>query len=390
MKNLYLIVTLSCTVLLLSCGPREHRDFETIDYVRQIVADSASAGPYRLIRALDPASPSGEIAVLGEPEVAVYLAEQFLTSDRFDNITGRPANDRLPDFAGERIGVVIDEVHAPYLLPEDETSFRETVVRLSLSAVDTLSRLNSFNADAMTPKWPAKVLVLSSPMYNAFGYADVDTLFKMAGRRIPVVTPVESMMAKAFEHPAPIFNVGVWSDEAVIASGAYQKAFERKAAAAKGSQCTLAAFCPEKQGDVGNRFLSYLNLYLHGGTSFPLSVLLLDDYGVDLARLEEQLAEIRRMDSPEMVEYCKLLAPDFRFIDVTGTVTSEVYRILRSRNLFTHDIAYPRLDAYQTFPVGDDFAVIQSRREIVELETLAFIEENTEEVKKYYAIQGKH
>ena len=132
------------------------------------------------------------------------------------------------------------------------------------------------------------------------------------------------------------------------------------------------------------------NKYLHGGTSFPLSVLLLDDYGVDVALLEEQLAEIRRMESSEMVEYNKLLAPDFRFIDATGTITTEVYGILRGRNLFTHDIAYPRLDMFQTFPLGEDFVVIQSRREILEPETLDFIQENTTEVKKYYAVQGKH
>ncbi|MBR5699937.1 MAG: hypothetical protein IKX37_02460 [Bacteroidales bacterium] len=389
MKNLCYTWALCCAAIVLSCGPREHGDFETIDYVKQIVADS-TAGPYQLIRALDPASAEGEIAILGEPEVAAYLAEQFLTSDRFNNITGRKGNDLLPDFAGERIGVILDEVHAPYTQPKDTFAMREAVVRMALSTVDTLSRLNSFNAEAVAPKWPVKVLVLSSSMYNAFGYADVDTLFKMAGRRIPIVTPVESMMAKAFENPTPIFNVGVWADESALDSGAYKKAFEKRSAAAKGSQCTLAAFCPDKQGDVGNRFLDYLNKYLHGGTSFPLSVLLLDDYGVDVALLEEQLAEIRRMESSEMVEYNKLLAPDFRFIDATGTITTEVYGILRGRNLFTHDIAYPRLDMFQTFPLGEDFVVIQSRREILEPETLDFIQENTTEVKKYYAVQGKH
>ena len=44
----------------------------------------------------------------------------------------------------------------------------------------------------------------------------------------------------------------------------------------------------------------------------------------------------------------RILTPNFRFIDPNTSLTSALYRLLRERNLFTHDIAYPSVRYYQT------------------------------------------
>ena len=386
------IILFLAVLILIACKPRSAGNFETIDLVRQTVADTASAD-YGLLRAARQTGSKGAVAIIGEPEEAVFLAEKMLTSDRYDNITGRDGSDFLPDFAGERIAAMMDELHAPYgtLLDGKKQELREAVVRDVLLSLDTLCRLNSFNEEAVTHKDRAKVIVLASSLAYAEGYADVDTLFKMASLRMPVVTPVESMLSRAFEKAQGSLNVGVWAGKDVIASGAYQKAFDRYLAAApKGVQASLSIFTPEGEGAAEDRLLSFLDEYLEKGTAFPLSVLLLDDYGVDVKRLEAKLEEIRRMETPEAVEYNKLIAPDFRFVDAAGAVISDIYRILRTRNLFTHDIAYPKLDVYQTLEALDGFVLVPSTEKNIHPEILDFINENTQEVKKHYAVQGKH
>ncbi len=383
-----ILVFLVAAVLLVACKPGEGRSFETIDYVKRIAADTTGA-EFGLVRGWDA---NGSIAILGEPEEAVYLAESLMLSDRFNNISGRDANDMLPDFAGERIAAILDVEHAPYAqyIPGMETVLREVTVRGVLAALDTVCRLNAFNEDALMGKQRAKVLVLGSSVTYSCGYADVDTLFKMASRKIPVVTPVESMLSRAFEGATGALNIGVWADETVIASGSYQAAFARFAAARKDLKASLSLFCPEQEGDAGNRLLSFLDKYADGAAAIPMSVLLLDDYGVNIPKLKEQLDEIRRMESPEMVDYNKLLAPDFRFVDASDAVVSDIYQLLRKRNLFTHNIAYPVLDVFQTLTAGEHFVLVPSQAKNIPEETLEFIKENTTAVQKHYAVQGKH
>ena len=387
MKRIFFLITLA-SALLVACKSQEGRSFETIDYVKRIAADSTGA-EFGLVRAWNA---QGSITILGEPEEAVYLAESLMNSDRFDNITGRSGNDMLPDFAGERIAAVLDVEHAPYshYIPGMETALCEVTVRGTIAALDTVCRLNSFNEEALQPKQRAKVLVLGSSVAYACGYADVDTLFKMASRNIPVITPVESMMSRAFNGKEEPLNIGVWADETVIASGAYQAGFNRHAARDTERPASLSQFCPDKEGDAGNRLISFLDKYAASGTAFPMSVLLLDDYGVNVSVLEYKLAEIRRMETPEMVEYNKLLAPDFRFIDASGSVVTDIYRLLRGRNLFTHNIAYPILDVYQTLAAGEHFVLVPSQAKDISEELLSFIQENTLAVQKHYAVQGKH
>ena len=102
------------------------------------------------------------------------------------------------------------------------------------------------------------------------------------------------------------------------------------------------------------------------------------------------IEDLRRMETPEMVEYNKLLAPDFRFIDASGSVVTDIYRLLRGRNLFTHNIAYPILDVYQTLAAGEHFVLVPSQAKDISEELLSFIQENTLAVQKHYAVQGKH
>ena len=44
----------------------------------------------------------------------------------------------------------------------------------------------------------------------------------------------------------------------------------------------------------------------------------------------------------------RILAPNFHFIQPAPSLTDACYRLLRDRNLFTHNIAYPSARYYRT------------------------------------------
>ena len=45
----------------------------------------------------------------------LFAVEQFLTLDKFDNITGKPVPDGIPDFGGENFQFLIDKANGPYI-----------------------------------------------------------------------------------------------------------------------------------------------------------------------------------------------------------------------------------------------------------------------------------
>ena len=66
----------------------------------------------------------------------------------------------------------------------------------------------------------------------------------------------------------------------------------------------------------------------------------------------ELLEEIRNSPGIEMEKYRSVLDPDFRFVDANREAVKATYRMLRERNLFTHRIAYPEIQAFVTVPAN--------------------------------------
>jgi hypothetical protein len=79
-----------------------------------------------------------------------------------------------------------------------------------------------------------------------------------------------------------------------------------------------------------------------------LDAVLLDSFTADLEELAAEQEHIHRQITEEDMAFDRILTPSFRFIDPNTSLTSALYRLLRERNLFTHDIAYPSVRYYQT------------------------------------------
>ena len=387
MKKPAILLTL-LPLLALSCMEHSSPTRPTIDYVLSIVADT-TAGPYSLVAGHDPASVEGAIAIFGEREESLLLSEMFLTADSRDNISGRRGSDLLPDFAGEVFSVILDEAEAPYagfIARGESEKLRENAVRGAIFALDTVCCVTPFNPEATAPKPTSKIIVLSSPLMGEYGLFDVDTLFHLAGTRIPVVSPVESMIGEALAIPKEDLCIGVWADSALVASMAYQNVFNRMAKAVGKQSSVLYPLSPAGEGDIRERLLSWLDAYSEICGGRQLDALLIDDYGVNLSSLRAELADIRKEDSFQKLTYARLLSEDFRFVDVMEALTGRCYDILRGENLFTHNILYPSLTLYQSVasPDGSGPLLLRLSSRFISDETAQFIDANVVSTKPLY------
>ena len=387
MKKIAVLLAL-VPLLALSCREFSSPTRPTIDYVLSLAADS-TGGAFSLVAGHDPSSKDGAIAIFGEREESLLLSEMFLTADSRDNISGRHGSDLLPDFAGEVFTVILDEAEAPYsgFIERGETEkLRENAVRGAIFAIDTLCCVTPFNPEATAPKPTSKVIVLSSSLMGEYGLFDVDTLFHLAGTRIPVVSPVESMIGEALAAPGEDLCIGVWADSALVASMAYQNVFSRMAKAAGKPESVLFPISSSGEGDIRERLLSWLDCYSEICGGRKLDALLIDDYGVNTAALEAELADIRKEDSFQKLTYAKLLSDGFRFVDVMETLTGRCYDILRGDNLFTHNIFYPSLTLYQTVasPDGSGDLLLRLSSRFISDETAQFIDANVVSTKPLY------
>lgn len=345
--------------LLLSCRPAPQNRPDTIPFVKQMASDST--GTLQLLSSYREDGTRGSIAILGEPGPVLRLTERFLTVDAVDNIDGRKAQDRLPDFSGEHFDALLDLYNAPYgrFVPGCPDSLREIAVRNAIFAADSLCLSNAAQPASRLRKSRAKLLVLASSLLSANGVFDIDTLFKMAGKTPILITPVETMLSDALASgPA---QVGVWAG--MEAGESYRLCFDQLPH--EGSSLTVLQ--PETTMDVRRALRDFLRRYKEAG-NHRLDCLLLDAFDLDLFQLQAEIAHIRLEVTEEDRVLNELISKDFRIIDPKEAITDACYRILRKENLFTHDIAYPSAAYFQTeeSESGDYVFVSLSRRFLLE------------------------
>ena len=333
------IPLLALLLALVSCQERPVVLQDTIPYVKQIAVDTT--GTFDLVRSYRTAGSKGSIAVIGEPEDASRLASFLLTADNVDNIDGRARPDRLLDFSGETFDIILDEYNAPYvrMAASSPDSLREVAVRNAVIAIDTIAYSNALDPKSRLMASRAKVFVLANSLLSEYGKFDIDTLFKMAGREAIILTPVEAMLREAAD--AGCKNVAVWAP--AEARSAYENAARELT-----PQMNVTVVSTTGNGLLRPAFRDMLRIYrsLKPGTN--LDAVLLDSFTANLEELGDEKEHIHRQITEEDMAFDRIIMPNFRFIEPNASMTVALYRLLRERNLFTHDIAYPTVRYYQT------------------------------------------
>lgn len=335
-KSVLLVLTASL-LMLGGCRENQTQRRETIPFVRQIAVDSS--GTFSLVRNYDETGSAGSVALFGSPKSVLRLVRAFMESDIYDNIDGKDKKDGLPDFAGEVFHVCMDPLYTPYshFLSSDPDSLRELTVRCILQSLDTLSYTDSFDPESVVPKTRSKVVVLSSPLQAEFGRFDVDTLFKMADKRISLIDPVDALL-ESVSAETPRHLLVVTSDP-VAADTAFASVTKRLA---PGSTLDIMPY-PEVGLDLRACIRNYSTL----GKSYPVTELLLDEDAEVIEQLSETLRQIRD-DVAEGDEILRRgISQDFKIVNQTDALVRSCYSLLRRENRFSHDIAYPKALYYQ-------------------------------------------
>ena len=332
------ILFLGAFLLLASCHERQVPVRDTIPYVKQLAVDTA--GTYSLLASYRSAGSVGSIAVIGEPEAAWQLSARLLAADEVDNIDGKPRPDRLPDFAGESFDILMDQYNAPYtrMAASSPDSLREIAVRNAVMSIDSVAYSNALDPMSRLRKSRAKVFVLANSLLAEYGQFDIDTLFKMAGREALILTPVETMLETAAK--AGCRSVAVWAPQEA------RSAYEHAALAYPKMEVTVVS--TTGNGMLRPAFRDMLRIFRSLKPKETLDAVLLDSFTADMDELAAEQEHIHRQITEEDMAFDRTLTPHFRFIEPNASLTSALYRLLRERNLFTHDIAYPAVRYYQT------------------------------------------
>lgn len=358
--------------VLAACKMGQAPSRPTIPLVERIIGDTQSP-EYRYLSHFDARDSHGDIVLIDAPDRAFALSERLVACDNRENVDGRPQPDQLPDFAGERITVLIDLLYTPYdrfVAAGNGDALREVTVRAALAAVDTACCLGPFDHENRSWKPAAKLVVLSSPYLAAYGAFDVDTLFRTTGANVPVLCAPEEMMRSVMDQrPGAAVHIGLLSDAKTAASGVYGTIFKELCARRGDSYSLLTALSlpGEAASDSlmqqpsvlpADTFKRILDQAAKSGRAMALDALVVDDPLVNIDSLRLSYQRILNQPSDENAYYRKMLTKGFSIIDGAQVVTDACYRYLREKNLFTHNIAYPVAAAYLTSPESKGFQLM--------------------------------
>lgn len=310
---------LSAFILALaaSCQPKPAPQRAVVGYVDEIIEDRSESG-HQLLSAFDQRDPLGDIVVFGPSDEVRSMSLALLSSDRFDNVDARPISDSLPDFSGEVICQVVlsnPEVLDSYGADEG-SSLRELTVRAVLSSIDTLSYRTPSDLSSYSHKPRGKVVVMTSSQMASYGKYDVDSLMRAFGIESAVFFPLELMADKALSKAES--RIGIVTSKPQELYDEYFRFRED----ARGH--FIGAFPKE----------TVLATQTSIADSLALDVLLLDDPAVPADTLRARF-------------------PKVEVVDPAAVTAEACFRAMRSRNIFTHRVAYPRWTAYTAEPSGD-------------------------------------
>lgn len=329
----------------------------TIPLVREILAEKS--GPHiALLRDRRP-HPQEDITIIGGEFACDLLAEQLSFRDLRDNVDGSRASDGLPDFAGETFACIEDSrAYAEWVSAGESEELRRQAIFRVLGALDTVVHISPYDLDGLAVKPSSKMIVLADPYLMEYGGFDADTLFRSSGCTVPVLSPVESMIDRAFAQSGrKDLSVGILCDPQFDSTGIYERIFARKAAesGAKGASCVVYGVAP---GD--STLHRFLGRYRAEGNPRPLDAILIDNLSVDPESMKTELAEIVSVMNESSMTLGRLVTRGFFFLNSFDEVADRCFAFLRENNLFTHNIAKPQVSVFKPVrkPEAEDGSII--------------------------------
>lgn len=344
-----LTVLILSALALCSCNNKTQKNAGALPFVETVLSNHDSRD-FKLLSSSAKANPQNELFVIGSHSAAWSLANLLCESDKFDNINGSAQPDRLPDFAGEYFCIIADSLGRDfnYYIDNGQTdTLRELCTRYCLSAIDTISHLSIYDEKGLGIKKPAKVIIIADPVLSAYCKYDVDTLFSASGCKIKTVSPIDFAFREICASYGSPVNIGVICTPDNANSAMYQRILDRYAPA--GSKVAAISVAQKNDGALQE----FLSAYRDTIDCPALNALIVDDRTVSLQSLEKNLGEIRSLMFEDSKTYGDLIGNDFKIVSTDDACSVELFHLMRTDDLFTHDIRLPKVVEYITVPVSD-------------------------------------
>ncbi len=157
------------------------------------------------------------------------VLEKILTLDEWDNRTGEPGADGVPDFADEDFQSLAAQANMPYGVSDAQGNaalLRRLVLDDARFLLGRQYYAHAGEPDPTGVKAPCKILVIACNTATAYGLQDVKQMLEAQGKGIRVIGVINAGVKAALdalegEHEP--FAVGVLATPGTISSGAYER-----------------------------------------------------------------------------------------------------------------------------------------------------------------------
>lgn len=339
-----LTVAVSAFLLCVSCVDKNDSGRQTIQYVRDILSGKELAAK-QILTAEGIPSYRDEIAIVGTDRNTVRLYEALAEYDKRDNIDGRLNPDELPDFAGEFFSLITQEEGFKSLIDRNQVpAVRRHLVMRVVSAMDTVSNLSIYDLEGKGNKSSSKMIIVADPNLYHYSSFDLDTLFRATSCDVPVVYPLDVMLDEAFSDDKEKLNVAILYDPEIASAKVYMDILKAKA---QSLGRELGSFIVYPTDNKENIFERLATAFKASYGDEKIDVILVDDYNIDISDIKVNLANIVSVMNETYITYGQSFADDIKMVDVVEACASHCYDILRSENLFTHNISLPQAKMYR-------------------------------------------
>jgi len=171
---------------------------------------------------------SSPIGVFDSGTGGLTVLEALLTIDEFNNLTGAPGKDGLPDFQPEHFQYLADQANMPYgnYAAENKTSLlKEHILKnmrfLLGNSYVSLSKTGWQQGE----KERAKMLVLACNTATAFALTDIREFLHTEGYTISVIGVIDAGVKAALQHQREkgLGAIGVFATAGTVASNGYPR-----------------------------------------------------------------------------------------------------------------------------------------------------------------------
>lgn len=327
-------------LLALSCKPQTHVGQDTVQYVKDVLADKEGKA-FLTLSGLGRPAAMDNICIIGTAAACNSLANEFMVSDIHDNVDAGTRPDGLPDFAGETVISIVDSLdnqYSSYVSRGFSEELRELTVRRAVVAIDTICHVSRYDLEGIGRKRSSKILVLADPYLEEYGSFDIDTLFRSTGCVVPVVSPIDAMIKAASGGKSRTMNIAVICKPEYEGSDIYSRRISERTKELGVAEVQCHCFAP---ADTAHSLTGILDRYVEAGGIKPLDVIMIDNPEVSAELVKAEISRIHDINCAESMIYGKLVAQEPLILESNACMVEACYNILRSNNLFSHKISYP-------------------------------------------------